>query len=276
VADRSLLRGTAMGFATLAAANALRIAIGAQAGGAPAAALELAAVAMLLAVSARFVRTEVGVLRVRRARLVAAEAAVAAADERDRELRDLAVGLAGAARVLAREGADVGPEDRRLLGAAGAEFERLRELAGGRPAPATGPLVRVLRDLAVVHRANGLDVEIEIDGDPGTPVATGPLTQALTGLLVDCAEQAPGARVRLQADPAAKLLRVQVADGPVLPPETVAALVQRGGRGPHPVASALGPAFGAGRGTLTVTSTAADGPDGWSALLELPVVDERP
>jgi signal transduction histidine kinase len=273
VADRSLLRGTALGFATLAAANAVRIAIGVYAGGPPAAALELAGVAMLLAVAIRFVRTEVGVLVVRRTRLVEAETAVATAAERDRELRDLATGLAGAARVLARGGAD-GPEDRRLLAAAGAEFERLRELAGGRPAPATGPLARVLRDIAVVHRANGLDVETEIDGDPGVPVAVGPLTQVLAGLLVDCAEQTPGARVRLHADPAAKLLRVEVADGPGLPPETVAALVQRGGSGPRPVASPLGPAFGAGRGTLTATPSDADGPDGWAAVVDLPVVDE--
>lgn len=275
VADRALLRGTALGFATLAAANALRIAIGAQRGAPYAAALELAAVVMLLAVAVRFVRAEVGVLVVRRARLVAAEATVAAAAERDRELRDLAVGLAGAARVLAREGADVGPEDRRLLAAAGAEFERLRELAGGRPAPAGGPIARVLRDLAAVHRANGLDIEVEIDGDPGTPVATAPLNRVLGGLLVDCAEQAPGARVRLLADPAAKLLRVEVVDGPGLPPETVAALVQRGGPGPRPTPTAVGPALGAGRGMLTVTSSTADGADGWSGQLELPVVDER-
>lgn len=272
VADRSLLRGTALGFATLAAANALRIAIG-RAGDAPAAALELAAVAMLLAASVRFVRTEVGVLRVRRARLAEAEAVVAAAGERDRELRELTTGLAGAARVLARGSADVGPQDRRLLAAAGPELQRLRELAGGRPAPATGPLARVLRDLAAVHRANGLDVEVEIEGDPGTPVAVVALTRVLTGLLVDCAEQAPGARVRLQADPAAKLLRVEVADGPGLPPETVAALVQRGGAGPRPVAPAPAPALGADRDTLTISSSAADGPGGWSAVLELPVVD---
>src|SRR3954470_22111311 len=115
VADRSLLRGTALGFATLAAGHAVRIAIGPAAGAPAAAALQLAAVAMLLLVTIRFVRAEVGVLVVRRARLVAAEAAVAAATERDRELRELAVGLAGAARVLAAAGAGdlsaVSPQD---------------------------------------------------------------------------------------------------------------------------------------------------------------------
>jgi hypothetical protein len=272
LADRSLLRGTALGFATLAAGHALRIAIGPAAGDPAAAALQLAALAMLLAVAIRFVRAEVGVLVGRRARLVAAEAAVAAADERDRELYELAIGLAGAARVLARGGVDVTAQDRRLLSAAGTEFERLRELAGGRPAQLAGPLARVLRDLAALHRANGLDIEIEIDGDPGAPVATAPLAEALTGLLVDCAEQAPGARVRLLAEPAHRRLRVQIADGPALPREAVAALAQRGGSGPRPVAPALGPALAAGR-TLTVSS-AEDGADVWTAELELPLTGE--
>jgi hypothetical protein len=278
VADRSLLRGTALGFATLAAGHAVRIAIGPAAGAPAAAALQLAAVAMLLAVAVRFVRAEVGVLVVRRARLIAAEAAVAAAAERDRELRELAVGLSGAARVLVREGAGgpsaVGPQDRSLLAGASAEFDRLRELAGGRPAPAVAPLARVLRDLAAVHRANGLDVETEIEGDPGAPVAVGSLSRVLTGLLVDCAEHAPGARVRLLADPERRRLRVEIADGPALPPQTVAALVQRGGTGPRPAPSTLGPALAAGRGTLTVTSSDADGSDLWTAELDLPVADE--
>jgi two-component system OmpR family sensor kinase len=273
VADRSLLRGTALGFATLAAGHAARIAIGSEAGGAAAAALQLAAVAMLLAVAVRFVRAEVGVLVGRRARLAEAEAAIAASAERNRELRELAVGLSGAARVLAREGADVRPRDRRLLAAAGTEFERLHELAGGRPGPATAPLARVLGDVAAVHRANGLEVEVEIEGDPGAPVAVGPLSRVLTGLLVDCAEHAPGARVRLLAEPDRGRLRVEIADGPALPAQTVAALVQRGGTGPRPVPSTLGPALTSGR-ALVVTSSETDGPDRWTAEIDLPVVDE--
>ncbi|WP_214407839.1 sensor histidine kinase [Pseudonocardia lacus] len=284
VADRALLRGTALAFATLAAANAVRIAAGQEAAAAAVAGLQLAAVAMLLGVAVRFVRAEVRTVVERRSRLVGAEAAVVAASEREHELRQLAAGLAGAAGVLSRDGAVPGPEDRRLLAAAGAEFERMRELLGGEPGPSRGEIGTVLRDLAAVHRANGLDVNVEVDGDARAAVDVGLLARVLTNVLVNCAEHAPGARVWLRASPAEGRLRVEVVDDGADPaPESVAALVQRGGRGPRPAASALGLAISAGlaerhRGELTVTTVdPADGSGagGCIAVLELPVADER-
>jgi hypothetical protein len=122
---------------------------------------------MLLLVANPVRRAEVGVLVVRRARLVAAEAAVAAATERDRELRELAVGLAGAGPGAGPRGGDVDPQDRRLLAGGGRELERLRELAGGRPGQARAPLARVLRDLAAVHGQRPGHRGPIIEGDPG-------------------------------------------------------------------------------------------------------------
>ena len=274
VADRSLLRCTALAFAALAAANAVRIAAGA---GAIAAALQLAAVAMLLVVAVRFGRAEVGTVTGRRGRLVDAELAVGAAARRQQEMHDLAVGLSGAARVLSRAGSGFGPDDRRLLAAAAAGFDRLRRIAAGETVPAPGAIGTILGDLAVVHQANGLDVRVDVDGDPGAVLEVGALVEVLTALLVDCAEQAPGARVWLRADPVERRLRIAVTDGPGLAPETVAALVQRGGSGPRPAPAGL--ALGTGyaeRGTLTVTSDPdAEDAGAWSAVLDLPVVDGR-
>jgi hypothetical protein len=270
VADRWLLRCTALAFATLAAANASRIVVGA---GAVAAALQLAAVAMLLVVAVRFGRAEVGTVAGRRARLVEAEAELAAAARRDHELRDLAVGLSGAARVLTRDGSGFGPDDRRLLAATAAGFDRMRRIATGEPVPAPGAIGPMLRDLALVHQANGLDVRVEVDGDPDAVLEVGELVEELTALLVECAEQAPDARVWLRVSPAERRLRVEVTDGPVLAQETVAALVQRGGNGPRPVAPAPGNGF-ARRGTLTVTAEPDSDTAIWSAVLDLPVVAE--
>jgi two-component system OmpR family sensor kinase len=283
VADRALLRGTALAFATLAAANAVRIVAGAHVSASAVAALQLAAVAMLLGVAVRFVRTEVRTVVDRRGRLVAVEAELAAAREREDELRRMATGLAAATRAVS--GAALDAEDERLLAAAGAELDRMQELLGAGPGPSRGPIGPVLHDLATVHRANGLDVRVEVDGDPDLPVDVGTLARVLTTMLVNCAEHAPGARVWLRASPAEGRLRVEVVDdAPGLPPETVAALVQRGGRGPRPAASGLGPAIGVGlperhRERLTVTSvdaTDGSGSGGCIAVLELPVADEEP
>jgi two-component system OmpR family sensor kinase len=296
VADRALLRGTALAFATIAAANAVRIAAGGQFATTAVAALQLAAVTMLLGVAVRFVRSEVRTAVARRARLVDAEAALAAATEREHELRQLATGLAGAAGVLSGEGAVPDPQARRLLAAAGAEFARMRDMLGDGAGPSSGEIGTVLRDLATVHRANGLDVRVEVDGDPRSQVDIGLLARVLTNVLVNCAEHAPGARVWLRASPAEGRLRVEVV-GPALDsradsgvdsgagpaPDTVAALVQRGGRGPRPIGSGLGLAISAGlaerhRRRLTVTTVdpaEGSGAGGCIAVLELPVSDER-
>lgn len=230
--DRPLLRRAGLAFATLGVSSAVRIV---EAGGAadlrpmPAGALELGAVAMLLLAAVQFavvvVRSARGLERAR-GRLVAAEEAMAGVAERDHELRNLVAGLTGATRALTGDDASV--DARRLLLAAGAELERLRQLLDGVPAPACPADVgRVLRDLAIVHKAGGADVWVEIDGDPHVEVDAGVLAQAVTNLLVNCAEHAPGARVWLRARRRDQRVRIEVADdGPGLPQYATAALLR--------------------------------------------------
>ncbi|HZG91045.1 MAG TPA: hypothetical protein VEZ42_12610, partial [Pseudonocardia sp.] len=158
VADRALLRGTGLAFATLALANAVRIGTG----GPVVPALELAAMTMLLVVAVRFGRAGVATAAGCRARLVEAENALAgsrtATADRDQELRELVAALSGATRELAGDG--------RLPAAAAAGFDRLRDLVDAGSGPLRAPLGPVLHDIAEVHRANGLDVRVEVDGDP--------------------------------------------------------------------------------------------------------------
>lgn len=220
VADRALLRGTALGFATLAVANAVRIVIGAEA---VAVALQVAGLVMLLAVAVRFTQVEVGTVTRKRVALIEAQAAVA----------------------------------------------ELRRAQGGEPPAPIGPL---LGELAVVYRHSGLVIQVEVDGDPETPVRAGQLTAVLVEVLADCAEQAPGARVRLRAEPSSGRLWIEVVDdGPALAPDTVAALVQRGGTGPrsNPIGALLTDRHA---GVVTVLDAPDDRePSRWRAELDLPI-----
>lgn len=229
--DRPLLRRCGLAFATLAAANALRIVESPI----PEGAFEAAAVVMLLlaaldhAVAAVRTARRLGTAR---GRLAAAEASLADVAERDHELRNLVTGLTGAARALTGEDGGASVDARRLMTAARAELERLRQLLDGERQPARPADVgRVLRDLALVHKAGGADVWVEIDGEPHSSVDAGVLAQAVTNLLVNCAQHATGARVWLRARLRDRRVRVEVVDdGPGLPEHTTA-LLRRDGLG---------------------------------------------
>ena len=133
---RSLLRRAGLAFATLGAANVVRVV---DAGRSPlSTALGVGAVAMLLVAAVPFLLVTVRAVRRQQdlagRRLAAAEAAVAGMTERDHELRNLVAGLSGAASVLTDDHAAASPDGRRLLVAAGSELERLqRMLAAPRP-----------------------------------------------------------------------------------------------------------------------------------------------
>ena len=276
VLGRALLRRAGLAFVTLAAANAARIADAAPTRPTIAVALEAGAVAMLLLAAVPFLRSTVRAIGrqrdVSRDRLAQAEAVMAGIAERDHELRNLVAGLSGAARVLTDETV-ASLDGRRLLEAAGSELERLQQMLSGGPAGAGDAGVgRVLRDLALVHRAGGLDVWVEVDGDPHVAVEPGVLAQVLTNLLVNCARHAPGARVWLRARVRGAQVRVEVADdGPGLPAGATASLVRRGERGPGSAGQGLGLAISAElverhRGTFLMVS----GSRGCTAVLDLP------
>ncbi|MFC4942576.1 sensor histidine kinase [Pseudonocardia sp. GCM10023141] len=272
VTARPLLRRAGLAFVTLGVANAVRI-VDAGAGthlSVPAAAIELAAIVMLLLAG---LDHALGVVRrarrlgIARGRLVAAEAAMAGVAERDHELRNLVAGLTGATRALTGDDASV--DARRLLLAAGTELERLRGILDGtRPLSGPADVGRVLRDLALVHRAGGADVWVEVDGDPQVALDAGLLAQAVTNLLVNCAQHAPGARVWLRARPGDRRVRIEVADdGPGLPQYPTAALLRRdvGGTLPGmglPITAELVERHG---GTITVVSG-----KGCRVVLDLP------
>ncbi len=277
VLARPLLRRAGLAFVTLAAANAVRIADAAPTRPALAVALEAGAVAMLLLAAVPFLRSTVSAIGRQRDvshdRLAQAEAVMAGIAERDHELRNLVAGLSGAARVLTDETA-ASLDGRRLLEAAGFELERLQRMlgCGGPAAPEDAGVGRVLRDLALVHRAGGLDVWVEVDGDPHVAVEPAVLAQVLTNLLVNCARHAPGARVWLRARAVDEHVRVEVADdGPGLPAGATASLVRRGVRGPDSAGEGLGLAISAElverhRGTFLMVS----GSRGCTAVLDLP------
>ena len=244
-----------------------------------AAALELGGAAMLLMGAALFLATTLhGVLtrqEVTETRLAEAEAAMAEKAERDHEIRNLVAGLSGAANVLKSDGANGTIDGRRLLVAAGAELERLQHMV--RPAavssrPTSTSVTALLADLAEMHRAAGLTVHVEPEGEPEVAMERGALTQILTNLLVNCSRHAPGAPVWLRCRSGAGTVRIEVVDaGPGLPAGANASVLRRGVRGATSSGEGLGLAITAdivGRygGTFTLSS----GRIGCVARLDLP------
>lgn len=276
---RPLLRRTGLAFAALGTAHAAGIVAARPLLGGV---VELGAVAMLLVAAGAFLLAsirDIGREQERsRSRLAAVEAAMASVAERDHELRNVVAGLSGAATVLGDDLMGRSDDGRRLLVAAGAELARLQQMLDG-PRPDDGPVEArvgaILDDLAVVHRATGLDVHVDVTGDPEAAIAPGVLAQVVTNLLVNCRRHAPGARVWLRARVHARHVRIDVSDdGPGLcaPPEVV---LRRGVRGPDSGGDGLGLAITAElverhRGTFTLLS----GP-GCTVHIELPVAGCR-
>jgi anti-sigma regulatory factor (Ser/Thr protein kinase) len=142
------------------------------------------------------------------------------------------------------------------------------------PADVEGPVAvaRVIDDLAQLYRAVGLDVRVEVQGDPWVGVGSGGLARLLANLLANCARHAPGAEVRLRAVTRGPRVRIEVIDsGPGLPAGATARLLRRGERGPGSTGAGMGLAICTElvdryRGTFTVVSTSA----GCTAVVELP------
>jgi two-component system OmpR family sensor kinase len=127
-----------------------------------------------------------------------AEQAVRASLEREHELRNGLLGLAGITRLLAG-GAD-DERTRRARTAAVTELQRLTELLDFRPNAAAAVLYcasEIVEEFAALWRMKGMDLEASVPTGlmaVGRPSA---LAQVLTNLLVNCARHAPGAPVRI-------------------------------------------------------------------------------
>lgn len=153
------------------------------------------------------------------------------ADDRDHELRNVVLGLSGAAALLA------GPADggRAELGAAvAAELDRLtRMLDRARPETGAGEIdVRSALAVAVeVRRAGGAVIELDVPAGLRARGSAEVLTQVVTNLLVNCARHAPGSPVHISAAEADGHVVVQVRDhGPGIAPGREADLLDRGRR----------------------------------------------
>ncbi|GAA3246418.1 hypothetical protein GCM10017691_54490 [Pseudonocardia petroleophila] len=277
VIEHPLLRRTGLAFAALGSAHAVGTLTGRPL---LAGALELGAVAMLLVAAGTLMVAAIGAIgrqqELSRSRLAEVEAVMASVAERDHELRNVVAGLSGAASVLRDDEVGRSDDGRRLLLAAAAELARLQQMLDG-PVPTHGPahVATVLEDLAVVHRATGLDVDVDVVGAPEAAVDPAVLAQVITNLLVNCRRHAPGASVALRARVRSGQVRIEVADdGPGLcaPPDVV---LRRGVRGPTSSGDGLGLAITADlverhRGTFSLVSGA-----GCTAVLELPAVGCR-
>lgn len=275
VVDRPLLRRCGLAFATLGGAHVLGVVTDRpQLTGV----LELGATAMLLVTAAPALVTAVrAVGRVQEDSRRAADraaAAMATLAERDHELRNVVAGLSGAASVL-RDGGVAGTGAHRLLLAAGSELQRLQTMLDGRRSSvgATADVGTVLRDLATVHAARGLAVQVQVRGRPEAAAGSDALAQIVANLLVNCARHAPGARVLLRAGVDGREVRIEVADdGPGLPPGGAAAALRRGVRGAGSTGDGLGLAVVGDlvrrhRGRFALESSAA----GCTAVIHLPV-----
>ena len=163
--------------------------------------------------------------------------------ERRHEIRSALLAIEGASAVLRRNFEHLGRQDEAELAAAvESEITRLQQLVTRSPAPAPGTyaLRAALQPVVLAHRANGLEVSLDIPPDTvvvGRPVC---LVEAVGNLLVNAAVHAPGARVRIATEASAQphFVRLVVRDdGPGLDPVAAA----RVGRAAHGEASATQP-----------------------------------
>jgi two-component system, OmpR family, sensor kinase len=138
--------------------------------------------------------------------------------ERDHELRNGLAGLAGATHALA--GSPVEEKDA-LRTAVASELARLGALLGssGREVERAEAyrLREVLRDVVVLWRTTGMDIQLDVD--PGLRVKGMPdtLAQVVTNVVANCARHATGSPVRVQAFRRGAWVRVRISDrGPGL------------------------------------------------------------
>ena len=119
---------------------------------------------------------------------------------RDHEIRNLVAGLSGVSHLLGN-GSAQGDAAAQLGAALRDELQRLRSLVDGETGEeeTRAQVGAVLGRLAMLHRANGMG--IELDTEPGLAAAIRPstLTQVLANVLSNCARHAPGAAVHIRA-----------------------------------------------------------------------------
>ena len=72
-------------------------------------------------------------------------------------------------------------------------------VAGHRSTGGIAAVAPVVGELALLYRAIGQDVLVEVHGDPWVGMDGGGLSQLLASLLANCARHAPGAPVRVRA-----------------------------------------------------------------------------
>ena len=172
----------------------------------------------------------------------AGEAAERDADDRAHEMRNLVLGLSGAAALLS----DPADRERAELGAAvAAELDRLTRLldrrTDGHGPGGTVDVHSALATAVTLRRAAG--ARIRFDVAPGLR-ATGSaevLTQVTTNLLVNCARHAPGTAVSVSAAEEDGRVVVRIRDGgPGIARGQEEALLQRGRRSAVTGGSGLG------------------------------------
>jgi two-component system, OmpR family, sensor kinase len=137
------------------------------------------------------------------------------AAERDHELRNGLAGLAAAAEVF-RSRINDGQAD--VLGAAVAtELTRLERLlqsswGAGSGSPEVFQVVPLLSQLVELRRCAGWDVRLEAGPELWARGSAAVLAQVMTNILANCAEHAPGSRVRVQAGAGQGTVRILVRD----------------------------------------------------------------
>ena len=130
---------------------------------------------------------------------IRAEQAAGLSVEREHELRNGLAGLAGVTRMLAAGNDET---TRRARTAAVAELNRLTHLLDRRPAPAPVCLYcacDVVEELVALWRITGMHIEASVPAALTAVGRSSTLAQALTTLLVNCADHAPGAPVSVVA-----------------------------------------------------------------------------
>lgn len=168
------------------------------------------------------------------------ERAAESAARRDHELRNGIGGLAGITALLSA------PEDERngpLRAAVLAELGRLSRMvdSGMTDDETTCDVDAVLHETAMLHRARGADVAVEVPDGVRAEVPHDVLRQVLLNVLVNAERHAPGAAVELRAWREGTIVVVEVRDhGPGVPAGREEAVFAPGVRSDETGGSGLG------------------------------------
>lgn len=183
---------------------------------------------------------------------------------RDHELRNGIGGLAGITAMLGSA------EDKRdeLRGAVLAELGRLSRMVddGGTDGERSADVTAVLREMAVLHRARGIDVVAEVGPGVRAEVPDGVLRQVLANLLRNVELHASGASVELKGRREGTIAVVEVHDhGPGIPYGWEQAVLEEGVRDVRNGGRGLGLAISSDLlaehdGTLTIDRRIPDEP----------------